>query len=664
MGDFTLAGGTVLGGDFRLERPLSSGGMGAVYIATQLSTGARRAVKVMRAELLGDAKLRERFEQEARVGAQIPSDHIAQVLTAGVDEALGVPFLAMELLDGAELGAIVRSGGPLSLSAFDMVLGQLCHALGAAHALGIVHRDLKPANVIVAKSRTAGSRLTVKVLDFGIAKLLADAQTKSTQAMGTPLWFAPEQSARKASVTAATDVWALGLLGFYLLSGRVYWESGQDEDTSSLEAIMREILIDPLDVASARARALGVTFPEWLDAWFGRCVARNPDERYPTAREAHAAFAQAARPRLDSEGAYHLALDQFATLIETATGPAPFGPTLAAPAPGSPRPLGTQVAPPPQPLETLAPKVPQGQHAPAPRGPQTVEWEAPQEIPSGPNGSVDTKVLREAWGAAPATAPRSHRLQWGVAIGALAVVSAFGVAVVKNSASGPPVGSSAPPSSESVAPLPARIAPPAPESVALPPGMALIPAHGSQASFSMDKTEVTVTAYDACVSAGGCTTPDTTPPYCNEGVSGRGNHPINCVDWAQATKYCASVGKRLPTEEEWQYAAQGDDGHEYPWGNAAPGNQLCWNGEGSTLGKGKRQSTCAVGSFPSGNSPFGLSDMSGNVWEWTSSKYDDNARVSRGGCWDNDNPSNVRAAIRYRDAPSSRDINLGFRCSR
>ncbi len=647
MGDFTLAVGTVLGGDFRLERPLSSGGMGAVYIATQLSTGARRAVKVMRAELLGDAKLRERFEQEARVGAQIPSDHIAQVLSAGVDEALGVPFLAMELLDGAELGAIVRSGGPLSLSAFDMVLGQLCHALGAAHALGIVHRDLKPANVIVAKSRTAGSRLTVKVLDFGIAKLLADAQTKSTQAMGTPLWFAPEQSARKASVTAATDVWALGLLGFYLLSGRVYWESGQDEDTSSLEAIMREILIDPLEVASARARALGVTFPEWLDAWFGRCVARNPDERYPTAREAHAAFAQAARPRLDSEGAYHLALDRFATLIETATGPAPFGPTPAAPAPVSPRPLGTQVAPPPQPLETLAPKRPQGQHAPAPRGPQTVKWEAPQAIPNAPNGSVDMKGLRDGFGAAPAAVPRSSRLPWGVAAGALALVGVVGLVVVKNSASGS---------------SPASTAQSSAEVAILPPGMALIPAHGSQASFSMDKTEVTVTAYDACVSAGGCTKANMGDD-CNEGVSGRGNHPINCVDWDQATKYCASVGKRLPTEEEWQYAAQGDDGREYPWGNAAPSNQLCWDGEGSTLGKGNRQSTCAVGSFPSGNSPFGLSDMSGNVWEWTSSKEKD-ARVRRGGSWDVGSPSDVRAASRIRGAPSNRYGRLGFRCSR
>ena len=196
----------------------------------------------------------------------------------------------------------------------------------------------------------------------------------------------------------------------------------------------------------------------------------------------------------------------------------------------------------------------------------------------------------------------------------------------------------------------------------LPPGMALIPADGSQASFYMDKTEVTVSAYDACVSAGACTKPGT-DEGCNEGVSGRGNHPINCVDWDQATKYCASVGKRLPTEEEWQYAAQGPDGREYPWGNAAPSNQLCWDGEGSTLGKGNRESTCAVGSFPSGNSPFGLSDMSGNVWEWTSSK-EGGARVNRGGGGASGIPSRVRAANRNWSAPSDRSNNLGFRCSR
>ena len=186
--------------------------------------------------------------------------------------------------------------------------------------------------------------------------------------------------------------------------------------------------------------------------------------------------------------------------------------------------------------------------------------------------------------------------------------------------------------------------------------------------FCMDRTEVTVAAYRSC---GSCSAPNTTQ-HCNWGQSGRDNHPINCVDWNQATSYCSAVGKRLPTEEEWEYAARGTSGRNYPWGNEAPANQLCWNGEGNDLGKFNRQSTCPVGSYPAGRSPFGLEDMAGNVWEWTSSGYSDNynatrqntARVVRGGSWNYDYPTDVRGAYRVRVEVGRRSGDLGFRCAR
>jgi formylglycine-generating enzyme required for sulfatase activity len=191
-------------------------------------------------------------------------------------------------------------------------------------------------------------------------------------------------------------------------------------------------------------------------------------------------------------------------------------------------------------------------------------------------------------------------------------------------------------------------------------------------AFWMDTTEVTVAAYAACVRAGSCAAAATPNQYCNGNKSDRQSHPVNCVSWDEAGAYCAWANKRLPTEEEWEYAARGSDGRKYPWGNEAPGSQLCWDGEGSDLGKGIRLTTCAVGSYSSGRSPFGLFDMAGNVWEWTSSGHSadysknrtNDARVIRGGSWNDSVASVVRGAFRSRYAPSFRPVTLGFRCSR
>lgn len=193
------------------------------------------------------------------------------------------------------------------------------------------------------------------------------------------------------------------------------------------------------------------------------------------------------------------------------------------------------------------------------------------------------------------------------------------------------------------------------------------------AAFCMDRTEVTVSAYAKCVADRKCTAAGN-GDFCIIGKADRQKHPINCVDWNQAVAYCKSVDKRLPTEKEWEFAARGTDGRKYPWGNEPPSNQLCWNGSGSDLGKGKRLSTCEVGSFTKVKAANNLLDMAGNVWEWTYSFYTtnyqprsnshDKYRVLRGGGWSNDDASRVRAARRVGSTPSYRDINVGFRCAR
>jgi formylglycine-generating enzyme required for sulfatase activity len=192
------------------------------------------------------------------------------------------------------------------------------------------------------------------------------------------------------------------------------------------------------------------------------------------------------------------------------------------------------------------------------------------------------------------------------------------------------------------------------------------------ATFELDLTEATVAAYRACVDAGKCTPPDT-GLYCNWDKPGRDRHPVNCIDWQQASAYCAFAGKRLPTEQEWEYAARGPDGRKYPWKDGHPSNQLCWNGEGNDLGKSNRQGTCAVGRYPAGASPFGAFDMAGNVWEWTAATYCpsydgkgcvEDRKVIRGGAWNNLKAEYVRAQDRSKESATAQLDNVGFRCAR
>ena len=175
-----LTPGSVFAADYRILRPLSGGGMGAVYAAEQISTGNLRALKLMHPHLVEDEALRRRFEREARVGSRIASDHIVQVIAAGIDEPTGTPWIAMEMLEGETLGAYVERRGALSKGEAAEIIRQLGHALGAAHAVGVVHRDLKPDNIFIASARRSGAELLVKVLDFGIAKVVAEAKPSAT----------------------------------------------------------------------------------------------------------------------------------------------------------------------------------------------------------------------------------------------------------------------------------------------------------------------------------------------------------------------------------------------------------------------------------------------------------------------------------------------------
>jgi formylglycine-generating enzyme required for sulfatase activity len=180
-------------------------------------------------------------------------------------------------------------------------------------------------------------------------------------------------------------------------------------------------------------------------------------------------------------------------------------------------------------------------------------------------------------------------------------------------------------------------------------------------AFRIDRTEVRVNEFADCVRAGACSEP-LTGQWCNWGVAGRGDHPVNCVDWEQARGYCHWVGKRLPTEHEWEKAARGTDGRRFPWGNDDATCALAvMVGEGAD-GCGER-STWPVASRAAGRSPFGLFDMGGNVLEWTADVHedDDAARVTRGGSW-RSFALPVRVSYREPIDARSREGRIGFRC--
>jgi len=265
--------GETIAGKFYVERVLGQGGMGDVVLALHTALGSRVAIKLMHPELTADAGLRLRFKAEAERGAQIRSEHVARVLDVG-EIPSGVPYIVMEYVEGSDLGRLLNERGPLPVPLAVDYLLQACLAIAEAHSRGIVHRDIKPANLFVAR-RPDGTAL-VKVLDFGIAKTLRDGQaisrrlTNTRAILGSPFYAAPEQLESASNVDARSDIWALGVTLFELLTGRGPF------DGSSQAAIIASVLSqEPVLLRQCRA-----DLPEDLEWIVRRCLEKNPRHRF------------------------------------------------------------------------------------------------------------------------------------------------------------------------------------------------------------------------------------------------------------------------------------------------------------------------------------------------------------------------------------------------
>jgi serine/threonine protein kinase/tetratricopeptide (TPR) repeat protein len=276
---------SIIGKRYRILGEIGRGGMGTVYRVEHIHTGEALALKVLHEQGSDKSEAMERFRREARAPALIRSEHVVRVTDADLAPELGgAPFFVMELLEGMDLEQRVDRQGPLAPEEVIDIFAQMARALDRAHAVGLVHRDLKPANLFLARTET---RTTLKILDFGISKLRDAPQKLSVTfdgvLLGTPLYMAPEQATgNSGDASPATDIWAAGLIAYWLLTGRPYWKS------SKLYDILREILVTPMPPPSERAPEL----PEAFDDWFARSCHRTPSERFSSAGEQAAALAR------------------------------------------------------------------------------------------------------------------------------------------------------------------------------------------------------------------------------------------------------------------------------------------------------------------------------------------------------------------------------------
>ncbi len=273
--------GEVLLGKYRVERELGRGGMGYVVAARHLDLGELVAIKMILGEYAANDEMVRRFMREARAAAQIASEHVVRVNDVGRLPS-GEPYMVMELLKGEDLEEVLGRA-PLDIPGGVDLLLQVIEAVAEAHAVGIVHRDLKPANLFLTRRRSGAA--CVKVLDFGISKLIGDETSRTHTAtpgvLGSPLYMSPEQLRTPGEVDGRGDVWSLGVILFQMLT----------QDFPFVAETLPQLLIKVLDSEPVRLRSLLPLAPEGLEQVIVRALAKDRELRYASVTDLALALA-------------------------------------------------------------------------------------------------------------------------------------------------------------------------------------------------------------------------------------------------------------------------------------------------------------------------------------------------------------------------------------
>ncbi|WP_437765415.1 bifunctional serine/threonine-protein kinase/formylglycine-generating enzyme family protein [Sorangium sp. So ce281] len=716
--------GSLIADKYRIEHAVGEGGFSVVYRAEHVIWKQPVAVKCF--TLLGGAPAEQReqllqaFIQEGKLMTELSSRSAAIVQardigTFNAPDGQWLPYMVLEWLDGRPLDRVLfdemSEGAPArDLRATMALLESAAIALDLVHSRSIAHRDIKPANLfVIGQPRDAST--FVKVLDFGIAKVMADhaaaatalAHTGKDITAFTPSYGAPEQFSRTHGATGPwTDVFAMALIMIEVMLGGA--PALQGDDYLQLAVASRDPSRRPTP------RTLGLTVSDEVEAVFAKALAVAPADRFPTMGRFWSALHRAVFPE---DPAWALSAG---------------GGSLASPS-GAPSPRASAPRLPSSPRISL-----QAQTAPTMAAPST----APGPPPTPTSQPVAVGGSSAAGGAA---APRS---KGALLFGGVALALAAGGAITWSLLRGAPPAEEASRSAP-VATASATAAAPAASATAAaaalperrtecPAGMVLVPGGkffmGSDEpefklwqpahkvtidTFCIDVHEVTAGDYKACSDKGECKRPPATPDFpntsgapaaahqktlavlaeqCTFGKPELAKHPINCLPWSLANAYCEVHDKRLPTEAEWEYAARGSDGRKFPWGDQ-PGDQTFMNACGTECTAWEKargltpsermyeaddgfSGTAPVGSFPNGRTRFGADDVVGNVWEWTADwfeTYKDEEQVNpkgapagdrkaiRGGAYNGGFALWLNPAFRYHQLAAASAPGIGFRCA-